>query len=168
MVLSQTAIVLSELRKQPSIKAFLDLIAYAEGTDRSDGYLTIYGVYNKATNLEDHPGKVFCEKYHGKKLCSSAAGRYQFLHSTWDELAKKHNFQDFGPANQDMAAIALLQNVNAIEDIKNKRIDDAIRKSCRIWASLPGSPYGQPTHPLTVLLNIFDERYSYYTKETKT
>jgi muramidase (phage lysozyme) len=152
---------LMELWTKPEIRAFLDTIAYAEGTDTDDGYKTAYGG-KETKDTSDHPGQVICKISKGKKLCSSATGRYQFLHSTWDELAKKYNFTDFGAFNQDLAAIALLHNVNAIEDIENKRIDTAISKANRIWASFPGAPYGQPTKPLAQLLFVWNKRYTYY------
>lgn len=153
---------LMQIRQKHEVRAFLDVIAHAEGTDTSDGYYTIYGSSNKAKSLSDHPGRRICEKSRGKKLCSTAAGRYQFLHTTWDELAARFGFKDFGCINQDLAAIALLHDKGAIEDIERHDIYAALKKACRIWASLPGSPYGQPTRPIEEIIHVFNERYTAY------
>lgn len=158
---------LIEIRKKPEIQAFLDMISFSEGTYTSDGYHTVYGVHERLKDLKTHPDKVIRELSHGKQLSSSAAGRYQFLYKTWEELVEKYHFKNFGPFNQDLAAIALLHNINAISDIENKDIPAAISKASTLWASFPGSPYGQPTKSLEVLLHVWGERYAYYNSGVK-
>ena len=158
---------LISIRNKPEVRAFLDMISFAEGTNGSDGYNTVYGSHERLKDLKDHPGKVIHELSRGKALSSSAAGRYQFLHKTWDELVERYHFKNFGPFDQDLAAIALLHNINAISDIENKDIPAAISKACTLWASLPGSPYGQPTKSLDALMHVWGERYAHYSSGVK-
>ena len=44
-----------------------------------------------------------------------------------------------------MAAVALIKRRGALADVIAGRFDSAIAKCNKEWASLPGSPYGQPT-----------------------
>ena len=131
------------LRNNQNVRVFLDAIAEAEGTTKH-GYATAFGG-GKLPSLLDHPRKLasFTETT-GRKNSTSAAGRYQFLQSTWDDIAKKLGLTDFGPEAQDMAAIALLDRAGALQDVLNGDLQSAARKSGKTWASLPSSPYAQP------------------------
>jgi muramidase (phage lysozyme) len=160
-VFCQEVKVLAKHRKDPRIKAFLDTIAYAEGTFAPEGYRTQY-TYTLFDSFKDHPRQVNCAWYKGELLCSSAAGRYQFLQSTWDRLVRKIGVRDFSPENQDKAAIQLLSEQKAVGDIKAGRIKAAIEKVCTIWASLPGATYGQPTRSLKDLEKVYKERLRYH------
>lgn len=132
-------------------KAFLDMIEYSEGT-RIHGYYTLFGG-GRMASLADHPAIFFdfTDKA-GRKLKTSAAGRYQFLLRTWRELANKLNLPDFGPDSQDRAALELIRQRGALKDVQAGRITEAIRKVAPIWASLPGAGYDQPERPLNKLL----------------
>lgn len=78
---------------------------------------------------------------------SDAAGRYQFLSTTWKDQAKKLDLQDFSPANQDKAAWNLARETyakqykgrNLATDLKNPnrmtQVTSALRSQ---WTSLPG------------------------------
>ncbi|HVW98861.1 MAG TPA: glycoside hydrolase family 104 protein [Candidatus Babeliaceae bacterium] len=160
-MLSQNLDILNEYGKNPKIRAFLDTIAYAEGTSDPEGYRTLY-TYAKFDSFKDHPRQRNCAWYKGSMLCSTAAGRYQFLQRTWDRLVQKIGVPDFSPESQDKAAILLLAEHNALDDIKAGRISDAIERVKKIWSSLPGSPYGQPTRTLKELLRVYKERLSHY------
>ncbi len=116
------------------VKAFLDTIATAEGTASSDGYHTQY-TGTKFDSLSDHPREMRCGRRYGKKLCSDAAGRYQFLSTTWDRFAKKFRITDFSPQNQDFVAVELIREKGALEDIEAGRLEPAIRKLAYIWPS---------------------------------
>ncbi|WP_293247564.1 MULTISPECIES: glycoside hydrolase family 104 protein [unclassified Microcoleus] len=116
------------------VKAFLDTIATAEGTAGSDGYRTQY-TGTKFASFSDHPREMRCGRRYGKKLCSDAAGRYQFLSTTWDRFAKKFSITDFSPQNQDFVAVELIREKDALEDIEAGRLEPAIRKLAYIWPS---------------------------------
>lgn len=138
-----------------NILAFLDMIAYAEGTSGERGYLTMFG-YRYAESYADHPRQVFSfTNSKGQQLRTSAAGRYQFLASTWDELKRKLNLQDFSPASQDAAAIELIRQRGALNDVKAGRIVQAVDKVRSIWASLPGAGYSQPERSIQSLLAAY-------------
>ncbi|WP_297076350.1 peptidoglycan DD-metalloendopeptidase family protein [Thermoleptolyngbya sp. M55_K2018_002] len=114
------------------VMAFLDLIAWAEGTgDRYDIQFT-----GTSFTGDTHPRQIRCSE----GLCSDAAGRYQFLSTTWDGLG----LPDFSPANQDKGAIALLKSSGAYDLILSGDIDGAVCKAGPVWASLPCNDYNQP------------------------
>ena len=122
--------------------ALLSTIAYAVGTD--ERYDIIFS-YETFTSYADHPRRLICSGAY----CSDAAGRYQFLSSTWDWVSPKLDLPDFSPASQDLAALWLIdyrgvENVDSI-DTYNEFVDAMYELNLE-WASLPGSPYGQPTH----------------------
>jgi len=116
------------------VKAFLDTIATAEGTAGSEGYHTQY-TGTKFDSFSDHPREMRCGRRYGTKLCSDAAGRYQFLSTTWDRFAKKFSITDFSPQNQDFVAVELIREKGALEDIEAGRLEPAIRKLAYIWPS---------------------------------
>lgn len=132
--------------QNPKVRKFLDLIAHTEGTE-GNGYRTAFGG-GRLSSLGDHPRymKSF-KQQNGKTNRTSAAGRYQFLSSTWDSVAKKYGLNDFGPKNQDLGAIALLIQNGALGSILKGDMTTAVRKSGSTWASLPTAPasYSQPT-----------------------
>lgn len=76
---------------------------------------------------------------------STAAGRYQILSRTWDAFIKAKGPHRFDEAGQDACALWLIEDRHATADVENGRLREAIEKTCRVWASLPGAPYGQPT-----------------------
>lgn len=116
------------------VKAFLDTIAAAEGTATPDGYRTQY-TGTKFASFSDHPREMKCGRRYGKKLCSDAAGRYQFLSTTWDRFAKKFGVNDFSPQNQDLVAIELIREQGALGDIEAGRWSSAVKKLADIWPS---------------------------------
>src|SRR5689334_21582479 len=75
-------------------KALLDTIAFTEGTRHrgQDGYNVTFA-YHYFRSCAHHPNLDICSGGY----CSTAAGRYQFLTSTWRGLG----YSNFGPANQD-------------------------------------------------------------------
>ena len=130
-------------RMLPEERALLDTIASTE----SPGYNVMYGGSTFDT-FGDHP-----RQYHtimsgpNKGQKSSAAGRYQFLASTWDRLAKSHGLKDFSPMNQDIGALMLAREDYARATGRNLQ-DDLMSKDpavlggigtalSKTWTSLP-------------------------------
>ena len=131
------------MRGDSNVAAFLAMIRYAEGTAGPDGYRTLWGG-GLFESFADHPRIVGEYMSNGRPIKSTAAGAYQFLSGTWDDAARKLQLADFSPANQDRAAIWLLSRRGALADVQAGRFEAAIAKCAKEWASLPGSPYGQP------------------------
>lgn len=157
---------LYEWRNHPAIRAFLDTIAVAEGTfsARAKGYSMMYPRGKTFKGFEAHPAVVSCAMSYNKKLCSTAAGRYMFLKGIWETIAKRLDLHDFSPLNQDIAAIYLLYEKKAIEPIKKGDIREALERTKKVWASLPGSPHKQPVKKYEILKQVFALRYAHYKK----
>jgi muramidase (phage lysozyme) len=146
----------------PNRKAFLDMLAYSEGTSTSpatkcDGYDVIVtgrdGVPETFVDFSDHPfakgrpSKVI----NSKGLTSNASGRYQFMLKDWAHYRKQLNLSDFGPVSQDSWAIQLIRERGALPLIDIGNFDMAVLRCKNIWASLPGAGYGQPEHEIAKL-----------------
>jgi lysozyme len=151
----------SEYLKNPNIKAFLDTISQAEGTSGPDGYRTIFAG-ETFSDYSKHPDEVKCAYSNGQRLCSSAAGKYQFLKPTFDRLQKKLNLPDFSPQSQDLAAIELIREEGALEDIKAGKIKEALEKVSAIWVHIEGAGYGQPEHSFEKLEAIYQKHRQKY------
>lgn len=130
---------LSVLR-HPNVQAVLRVIRTGEGTADAQGYRRIFGG-QLFTDYADHP-RVTVRK---GGYVSTAAGAYQALASTWDETKRIMGLPDFSPASQDAFAVGRIAARGALDDVLAGRFDTAIKKIAKEWASLPGSPYGQPT-----------------------
>lgn len=146
-----------EYLQNPNIKAFLWLIRTGEGTTGEFGYRTHYGG-SLFESFSDHPRKAIT----AGSWTSTAAGAYQFLSKTWDGLVKQYGFSDFSPENQDKAAIRLIEGRGALVDVIAGRIESAIRKCNKEWASLPESPYGQPTLTMYRALEVYRVAGGYF------
>lgn len=131
----------------PRVQGFLNVIAKAEGTADigQDGYNVLFGG-NTFDSYNTHPNrnKRF-RQTDGQTRNTTAAGRYQFLNRTWTSQANKLGLEDFSPRSQDKAALGLIIQRGALDDILEGRTTEAVQKLGREWASLPSSPYPQPT-----------------------
>lgn len=149
---------MAKINEHPNVVAFLDMIAWSEGTTGKgdDGY-------NKVVDGLDSPG--FFSDYanhpnilvtvNRKGLKSTAAGRYQFLSRYWSAYKKQLSLPDFGPVSQDKWAIQLIRERGAFGDVIRGDINTAVKKCRTIWASLPGAGYGQPEHSLDKVVARF-------------
>jgi muramidase (phage lysozyme) len=143
-----------------NVQAFLRVIRFAEGTAGANGYRTMFGgKLFDVSNGWQHPNirVPFTDNRTGKTNYSTAAGAYQFLYSTWSSKRSQLNLADFSPENQDLAALQLIADKSALEDVKAGRFSVAIDKVKKVWASLPGAGYQQPEKSLAALT----ERYKY-------
>ncbi|WP_324723827.1 glycoside hydrolase family 104 protein [Lelliottia sp. JS-SCA-14] len=140
-------------------KAFLDMLAWSEGTDNgkqktnNHGYDVIVGG-SLFTDFSDHPRKLVTLN---SKLKSTAAGRYQLLSKWWDAYRKQLGLKDFSPASQDAVALQQIKERRALELIDSGDIRQAIDRCSNIWASLPGAGYGQFEHKADNLIAKFKQ-----------
>ncbi|EFV40467.1 lysozyme [Enterobacteriaceae bacterium 9_2_54FAA] len=143
----------------PQRKAFLDMLAWSEGTDKpgqptkNNGYDVIVGGA-LFSDYSDHPRKLVTLN---PKLKSTAAGRYQLLSRWWDAYRKQLGLKDFSPASQDAVALQQIKERRALELIDAGDIRQAIDRCSNIWASLPGAGYGQFEHKADNLIAKFKE-----------
>lgn len=143
----------------PQRKAFLDMLAWSEGTDKpgqptkNHGYDVIVGG-ELFSDYSDHPRKLVTLN---PKLKSTASGRYQLLSRWWDAYRKQLGLKDFSPASQDAVALQQIKERHALELIDAGDIRQAIDRCSNIWASLPGAGYGQFEHKADSLIAKFKE-----------
>ena len=115
-------------------KAFLDMLAWSEGTDngrqktRNHGYDVIVGG-ELFTDYSDHPRKLVTLN---PKLKSTGAGRYQLLSRWWD-AAFKYGLKDFSKS-QDAVALQQIKERGALPMIDRGDIRRAIDRCSNIWA----------------------------------
>jgi|DEB0MinimDraft_6_1074348.scaffolds.fasta_scaffold02238_2 muramidase (phage lysozyme) len=131
----------------PVARQWLDLIAYAEGTDRArkgGGYDVLFGG-GKFTDFSRHPDRVITTPTFPRG--SAAAGRYQFMPGTYASVAKQLGLKDFSPSAQDKAALELIER-RGVNPYVDKPTPQTVAKLAPEWASLPTiegkSYYGQP------------------------
>lgn len=145
----------------PNVLAFLDMLAWSEGTSTikasDDGYNVLYGGC-LFQGYADHPRRKLTFPINGQPVTSTAAGRYQLLARYWDAYRVSLRLSGgFTPENQDRIALQQIRERKALADIKAGRIEQAIAKCSNIWASLPGNTYGQNPHRLDKLLGRWVE-----------
>ena len=130
----------------PNLAAFLDMIAWAEGTDngrqqtKDRGYDVVVGGGNFSSYAK-HPRQLVELPRLGIK--SSAAGRYQLLARYYDAYTKSLGLSDFTPASQDRIAIQQIKECRAIPQIERGDFEGAVHSVRRIWASMPNANYNQ-------------------------
>lgn len=152
---------INQALKSPNVQAFLRVIRAGETSQDDIAYRTMFGGGTFAS-FNDHP-RV---KNSAAGLVSTAAGAYQFLERTWDGLDAKYNFPDFSPATQDFAAIALILGRGALDDVLAGKFEQAVRKCNKEWASLPWSPYGQPTRTIEQARAVYEAYGGTYSEVT--
>ena len=131
-----------------NLRKFLNLISYLEGTSTfSNPYLAAGGTRGVLldTGYGGHPaqfGKGTWEftQTDGTKNRSTANGKYQILHSTWQDAQRALQLPDFSPQSQDAAAVYLINRRNALNDILSGSFDAAVQKLSKEWASFPSAP----------------------------
>ncbi len=127
-------------------KALLNTIATTEGTrgHGQDGYNVTFA-YHYFSSCDRHPNLNICSGGY----CSTAAGRYQFLTTTWNGLG----LPNFHPNNQDIGAMKLVARRGAsIPSTRSLTATEFVNVMDRIsyeWASLPPGRYGQPSYSMS-------------------
>ena len=146
--------------KDPRVRALLDTISYAEGTSGPEGYRTMFtGKKFDTSQGWKHPDTVMT----GGGYASSAAGRYQMLTPTYQMAAKATGTSGFSPAEQDLQAVFLIDNRQALDPLlKGENISSVINKLAPEWASLPTaagkSAYNQPVKNINELEKYYQNR----------
>jgi muramidase (phage lysozyme) len=147
-----------------NLAAFLAVIRRGEGTSDPDGYRRHFGG-KLFDSFADHPREAITLGTY----TSTAAGAYQILSRTWDEIRAAGRYgpflADFSPASQDEAARRLIARRGALEDVLAGRLEAAIAKCNKEWASLPGSPYGQPTTTIATCRKVYEAAGGTYAPE---
>lgn len=148
---------LQEIRQ----RAFLDTIAYAEGSK----WDICYGGYKANYANKSYP----CPRRKLNGITSSAFGAFQILDTTWRANADKDCKSNYNKLCQIKIANKLLKNGGISKLVKTGKITHAIYKSSRIWASMPTSrgksAYGQPSHKVNKLLGYYNHKVNLYTKK---
>ena len=128
-------------------KAFLDMLAWSEGTDngrqktRNHGYV-IVGEWELFTDYSDHPRKLVTLN---PKLKSTGAGRsasFLLVGCSPQEAIRKTSLRK----SQDAVALQQIKRAWRLPMIDRGDIRQAIDRCSNIWASLPGAGYGQFEH----------------------
>src|ERR1700728_768187 len=109
-------------------RAFLDMLAWSEGTSTIPGSDNGYNVLVGSTpehpllfeSYADHPRILNTE------LDSTAAGRYQLLEKYYDAYKQMLGLPDFSPASQDTIALRQISEKQALADIDTGNIGIAI------------------------------------------
>lgn len=126
----------------PVARALLETIA---GPESKGDYNVIYGG-SQFDDFTDHPRQpVMIQSGPNKGKYSTAAGKYQFLGSTWDDIADRYDIPDFSPASQDQAAWALATEEYKRDTGRDLEADLAAGDLSQVapslrnqWTSLPG------------------------------
>jgi tape measure domain-containing protein len=151
---------LSQHLNNPRVKAFLDVIAYAEGTAKmpNQGYNTLFG-HGQFSSFADHPR----QRIPFGSTSSSASGRYQIMDFTWNEEKAKLGLKDFSPVSQDLVALSRILMRGGLDELLKGDIRGAINATRKEWASFPGANYpGQGMKRMEDLLKVYDQSLRQY------
>ena len=147
----------------PNVRAWLDTIAHFEGTStnsKSDnGYNVRFGGFI-FDGYSRHPAILYRSGRYG----SDASGRYQFLSTTYNPIARKLGLTDFSPRSQDLAAVDLIKSLGAYDDMVAGRVDSVLSKLRTTWASLPSPTQGalQSSYTPQQVRNFYNQRAAFY------
>ena len=138
-------------------KAFLDMLAWSEGTDngrqktRNHGYDVIVGG-ELFTDYLDHPRKLVTLNPNSNQQAPDATSFFP----VGGMPTAAAGLKDFSPKSQDAVALQQIKERGALPMIVAD-IRQAIDRCSNIWASLPGAGYGQFEHKADSLIAKFKE-----------
>jgi muramidase (phage lysozyme) len=107
--------------EDPNVKAFLDTLANVE----SGGKYNVSVGGATFSDMSRHP------EMYNPELGSDAAGRYQFISTTFKPIAERLGLKDFSPRSQDLAAVQYLKDLGVLDEIMTgdkQKIEDVIRR----------------------------------------
>jgi muramidase (phage lysozyme) len=135
----------------PYVRALMRTIAVSEAAG-AGAYYRLYGG-EKVTDLRQHPNR--CVRIR-PGWCSTAAGRYQLLSTTWYEKAQRYHPQgySFAPEFQDRVVYAWLSDptawrVDVAATLRRGELQVVLRELSGTWTSLG---YGGESNRWTALL----------------
>ena len=174
------------------MRAFLSCIREYEGQEEKNEAKR-YQLLNCAlpdskdkyfSSFDTHPWEQIPKDKRGK---ATAAGAYQILYTTWDELLtgkdlkgkvveKRKMFnldrkqKKFTPELQDRMAVAIIENEKALGYVRKGEIDKAVEKLNGTWSSFPGGKENAKRitadkRPMNI--GYFKELYDRYLTEEK-
>ncbi len=153
------------LLKHPAIQAMMDAIGVGEGTFNPKtgqrNWMKWFG-NAKFTPTAEHPGLSpvpFFNKKIGKWDRSSAAGGGQFLERTWDGIEQDIGNLDFNNLHhQELAFVEKMRDRGMTGPLLRGVVRTAMALARPEWASVPGSPYKQPTVSQSTVVDSFNAR----------
>jgi muramidase (phage lysozyme) len=155
----------------PYIRALMRMISTSESNDRRP-YSILYGG-SHVEDLSRHPEKCI-RIVNGPNMnnCSTAAGRYQMINTTWAGMAKKYHPQydctlfvfqcnySFEPKYQDKVVHDWLSDekfwgMNISQSLKEGKLEQVRKRLSSTWTSLG---YGIETNSMTSQLSDVYQR----------
>ena len=144
-----------DMNRFANTRGWQSAIGRAEHGGRDNQYNVMYGG-GKFDTKKGHPDTVVSG---GGGPSSAAAGKYQFMPSTWKGATGSLK-TPMTPANQDKAATKLLKGRGV--NLNRPMNRSAVSRAGKEWASLPNlsgkSHYGQPVKSYATVKNWFNQK----------
>ncbi len=144
------------LLNEPNVQRALGTIRAAEGTAKYANPYSI-GFGGRQHSLAQHPGvSASFRDNSGRRGKTTAAGAYQFLGGTWNEMKNALGLKDFSKKSQDIAAVGLLDRAGALGHVMSGNVKGFVNSAKDTWASFPGAPYNQPTKSMSFMQSAWN------------
>ena len=160
----------------PYLRALMRTISASESNDRQPYGLLYGGQY--FSDWSRHPDKCIpIQSGPSQGDCTTAAGRYQFITTTWEEKAQRYQLNPdgwlfwqhytFDPASQDRVVYRWLDDPSAWDAdipalLRSGQLNEVLYRLSGTWTSLG---YGTETNAMTPQLNAL---YQSFLKEEKS
>lgn len=177
-------------------KAMMDYVAWAEtGWEPGKDYESYRKVFGGASfdSFEKHPDILNCVYTGDGRICSHAAGKYQFMEATYLEVLSRYEYWPveesgglFSPRMQDIAFLRLMNEegsfyfletgltvLNGEISVTDEALKLAFNASSNRWCSIPGWDRGECDDPrqamksLSASIEVFNEALERHQKEMK-